>query len=36
MPEYLSNTMLAEFKNGGKNLNAISHDSAIELIIQVK
>lgn len=30
--EYLSNTMLAEFDNGGKNLNKISHDTAIDLI----
>jgi hypothetical protein len=30
--EYLSNTMLAEFNNGGKNLNNISHDTAIDLI----
>ncbi|TNV76956.1 hypothetical protein FGO68_gene1944 [Halteria grandinella] len=34
--EYLSNTMLAEFDNGGKNLNKISHDTAIELINRVK
>ena len=34
--EYLSNTMLAEFKSGGKNLNNISHDTAIDLINQVK
>jgi dynein heavy chain len=34
--EYLSNTMLAEFKNGGKNLNNISHDTAIDLINKVK
>jgi ribonuclease H2 subunit A len=34
--EYLSNTMLAEFNNGGKNLNNISHDTAIDLINQVK
>ena len=30
--EYLSNTMLADYHNGGKNLNKISHDTAIELI----
>lgn len=34
--EYLSNTMLADHTNGGKNLNKISHDTAIELIKQVK
>ncbi len=34
--EYLSNTMLAENHNGGKNLNNISHDTAIDLINQVK
>ena len=34
--EYLSNTMLAELKSGGKNLNNISHDTAIDLINQVK
>lgn len=34
--EYLSNTMLAEFNNGGKNLNRISHDTAIDLINKVK
>ena len=34
--DYLSNTMLAEFGNGGKNLNNISHDTAIQLINQVK
>ena len=36
MPDYLSNTMLAESHNGGKNLNNISHDSAIGLINKVK
>ena len=36
MADYLSNTMLAENKNGGKNLNNISHDTAIDLINQVK
>lgn len=36
MPDYLSNTMLAETKRGGKNLNAISHDTAIDLINKVK
>lgn len=34
--EYLSNTMLAEYKRGGKNLNNISHDTAIDLINKVK
>lgn len=34
--EYLSNTMLAEYRRGGKNLNAISHDTAIDLINKVK
>ena len=34
--EYLSNTMLAELKRGGKNLNTISHDTAIGLINKVK
>jgi ribonuclease H2 subunit A len=33
--DYLSNTMLAEFGNGGKNLNKISHDTAIDLINKV-
>jgi hypothetical protein len=28
--------MLAEFKRGGKNLNTISHNSAIELINNVR
>ncbi len=31
-PDYLSALMLAEFSNGGKNLNNISHDTAISLI----
>jgi ribonuclease H2 subunit A len=31
-PDYLSATMLAEFNNGGRNLNNISHDTAISLI----
>ena len=35
-PDYLSATMLAEFGNGGKNLNNISHDTAISLINKVK
>ena len=30
--EYLSNTMLGDWDKGGKNLNKISHDTAIELI----
>lgn len=34
--DYLSNTMLAEQKRGGKNLNTISHDTAIMLINKVK
>lgn len=34
--DYLSNLMLAEPKSGGKNLNKISHDAAIDLINQVK
>ena len=34
--DYLSNTMLAELDNGGKNLNKISHDTAIDLINKVK
>jgi len=34
--DYLSNTMLAEKKSGGKNLNTISHDTAIDLINKVK
>lgn len=36
MPDYLSNTMLAEHRSGGKNLNTISHDTAIDLINKVK
>lgn len=36
MPDYLSNTMLADFDKGGKNLNNISHDTAIDLINKVK
>lgn len=36
MADYLSNKMLAENSNGGKNLNNISHDTAIDLINQVK
>ena len=36
MADYLSNTMLAEDNNGGKNLNKISHDTAIDLINKVK
>ena len=34
--EYLSNTMLAEDNYGGKNLNKISHDSAINLILKIR
>ena len=34
--DYLSNLMLAENKSGGKNLNNISHDTAIDLINKVK
>lgn len=34
--DYLSNMMLAEFSAGGKNLNNISHDTAIDLINKVK
>ena len=34
--DYLSNLMLAEMGSGGKNLNTISHDTAIELINKVK
>lgn len=34
--DYLSNTMLAEQQRGGKNLNKISHDTAIDLIEQVR
>ena len=34
--DYLSNTMLAENHNGGKNLNTISHDTAIDLINKIK
>ena len=34
--EYLSNTMKAENGRGGKNLNKISHDTAIDLINKVK
>ena len=33
--EYLSNTMLADNDKGGKNLNKISHDTAIDLIKKV-
>lgn len=36
MPDYLSNAMLADPGKGGKNLNHISHDTAIELINKVK
>lgn len=36
MPDYLSNLMLAQNDHGGKNLNNISHDCAIDLINQVK
>lgn len=36
MPDFLSNTMLADLRNGGRNLNNISHDSAIMLINKVK
>lgn len=34
--DYLSNKMLAEMKSGGKNLNTISHDTAIDLINKVR
>ena len=34
--DYLSNTMKAENGRGGKNLNKISHDTAIDLINKVK
>lgn len=34
--EYISNTMLAENNNGGKNLNKISHDAAIDLILKIR
>ncbi len=34
--DFLSNTMLAEAKGGGKNLNQISYDAAIDLINKVK
>ena len=34
--DYLSNLMLAEMSSGGKNLNNISHDTAIDLINRVK
>ena len=34
--EYLSNTMLADWDKGGKNLNKISHDTAIGLILKVR
>ena len=34
--DYLSNLMLAESTGGGKNLNHISHDTAIDLINKVK
>jgi ribonuclease H2 subunit A len=34
--EYLSNTMKADNGKGGKNLNKISHDTAIDLILKVK
>lgn len=30
--EYLSNSMLADWDKGGKNLNKVSHDTAIDLI----
>lgn len=33
--QYLSNTMLADWDKGGKNLNKISHDTAIDLIKKV-
>lgn len=33
--EYLSNKMLADYDKGGKNLNKISHDTAINLIKKV-
>lgn len=34
--DYLSNMMLAEQRAGGKNLNTISHDTAIDLINKVR
>ena len=34
--EYLSNSMLADWDKGGKNLNKISHDTAINLILKVR
>lgn len=34
--EYISNSMQAENGNGGKNLNKISHDTAIDLIKKVR
>jgi hypothetical protein len=34
--EFLSNTMIADWDKGGRNLNKISHDSAINLILKVK
>ena len=34
--EYLSSTMLADWDKGGKNLNKISHDTAIGLIKKIK
>ena len=34
--DYLSNTMLGDPKKGGKNLNKISHDTAIDLINKVR
>lgn len=34
--EYLSNTMLGDYDKGGKNLNKISHDTAIALIKKVR
>lgn len=36
MADYLSNSMLAEHKRGGKNLNTLSYDSAIGLINKVR
>ena len=34
--QYLSNTMLAEYEKGGRNLNNISHETAIALINKVR
>lgn len=34
--DYLSNTMLAEYDKGGRNLNFISHETAIGLINKVR